>query len=180
MSMSRRSLASLLAGHVDAPYDPEHREFIERIASALYARHEDFPRWLESVRHFYACYDLNFQVGNGGFAQAAYNVPELIPIAQKAFEQFGRMKAAELCRRAVSMLPAGLAEHLAKGFTGRESLEEVFDHFNASALAKLDKDLPDEFWADDKLQELVERNREDFESIDHLARLVSPEESTEK
>ena len=30
----RRSLASLLTGHVDAPYDPEHREFIERISGA--------------------------------------------------------------------------------------------------------------------------------------------------
>ena len=28
---------------------------------------------------------------------------------------------------------------------------------------------PEEFWADDKLQELVERNRKDFESIDRLA-----------
>ena len=169
MSEPRRSLAFLLADHVDAPYDPGHREFIEDIADALYERHQDFPRWPESVRYFYACYDLNFQVGNGGFAQAAYNVPELIPIAQKAFESFGRMKAAELCRRAVSMLPAEFAEHLAKGFTGTESLEEVFQHFKESALAELDAEVPDEFWADDKLQELVERNRKDFESIDRLA-----------
>jgi hypothetical protein len=169
MSEPRRSLVSLLADHVDAPFDPERREFIESIASALYERHQDFPQWPESVRYFYACYDLNFQVGNGGFAQAAYNVPELIPVAQKAFEQFGRMKAAELCKRAVSMLPAELAEHLAKGFTGTESLEEVFDHFDESALAELDQDVPEEFWADDKLQELVERNRKVFESIDRLA-----------
>jgi hypothetical protein len=169
MSGSRRSLASLLTGHVDAPYDPEHREFIERIASAFYERHRDFSQWPESVRYFYACYDLNHQVGNGGFAQAAYNVPELIPVALKAFEQFGRMKAAELCRRAISILPAEHAQHLAKGFTGAKPLEEVFDHFKESSLAQLDAELPAEFWADDKLQELVERNRTDFESLDRLA-----------
>jgi hypothetical protein len=97
MAKHRRSLAKILADHVDAPYDPEHREFVEYIAFALYERHKDFPRWPESVRFFYACYDLNVQVGNGGFAQAAYNVPHLLPVAQKAFERFGRRKAAALC-----------------------------------------------------------------------------------
>jgi hypothetical protein len=168
MAKYRRSLAKILSEHVDAPYDPEHREFVESIASALYERHEDFSRWPESVRFFYACYDLNHQVGNGGFAQAAYNVPHLIPVAQKAFEHFGRMKAAALCQQANSMLPAELAEHLAKGFTGTESLQNVFDHFSESAMADLDECVPDEFWADDKLQELVQQNRKDFESIDGI------------
>jgi hypothetical protein len=168
MAKHRRSLVKILADHKDAPYNPEHREFIENIASALYERHECCPRWPESVRFFYACYDLNYQVNNGGFAQAAYNVPQLIPVAQKAFEQFGRKKAAALCERALSMLPAELAEQLAKGFTGTESLEDVFDHFDESALAKLDKRVPEEFWADDKLQELVQQNRKDFEKVDRI------------
>jgi hypothetical protein len=168
MDKPRQSLAPLLGGHTEAPYDPERREFIEHVATALYERHEQFPRWPESVRHFYACYDLNFQVGNGGFAQAAYNVPHLIPVAQAAFERFGRPKAAELCRRAAAMLPAELAEHAAKGFVGEETLEEVFAHFDDSAMAALDAELPAEFWADDALQRLVERHREDFASLDNL------------
>jgi hypothetical protein len=168
MAKDRWSLARILADHADAPYDPEHREFIEKIASALYERHEDFSRWPESVRFFYACYDLNYQVGNGGFAQAAYNVPQLIPVAQKAFEHFGRLKAAALCQEAVSMLPAELAEHLTKGFTGSESLQDVFDHFSESRMAELDKRVPEEFWVDDKLQELVQESRADFESIDSI------------
>ncbi len=168
MAKHRRSMVKILADHEDAPYDPEHREFIENIASALYERHACFTRWPESVRFFYACYDLNHQVGNGGFAQAAYNVPQLIPVAQKAFEHFGRKKAAALCQKALSMLPAELAEHLAKGLTDTESLEDVFDHLDESAMAKLDKRVPEEFWADDKLQELVQQNRKEFESVDKI------------
>jgi len=169
MAEFRWYLASLLADHIDARYDPEHREFIEDVADALYERHENFPRWPESVRHFYACYDLNWQVLNGGWAQAAYNVPGLISVAGKAFERFGRPAAAELCRRALSMLPAEVAAHVAKGFTGRESLEEVFEHFDDSAMAELDADVTSEFYADDKLQELVELHRSDFESVDRLS-----------
>jgi hypothetical protein len=168
MGKHPRTVSEILAGHEDAPYDPEHREFIEQIASALYERHEDFPRWPEKVQFFYACYDLNFQVGNGGFAQAAYNVPQLIPVAQKAFEYFGRAEAALLCREALSRLPAELAEHLAKGFTGSESLEDVFEHFSESDMADLDERITMDFWADDQLHDLVQKNRKDFESVDAI------------
>jgi len=166
MGTYRRTVSEILAGHKDAPYDPELREFIEQIASALYERHEHFPQWPESVQFFYACYDLNYQVGNGGFAQAGYNVPQLIPVAQKAFESFGRSEAASLCKEALSRLPAELAEHLAKGFTGDESLEDVFEHFSESDMADLDERIPKGFWADDQLQDLVQKNRKDFESLD--------------
>jgi hypothetical protein len=67
------------------------------------------------------------------------------------------------------MLPAELAEYAAKGFTGEETLEEIFAHFDDSAMAALDADLPDEFWADDALQALVERHREEFASVDRLS-----------
>jgi hypothetical protein len=170
MANYRHSLVKILAGHVDGPFDPEHRELTEYIASALYERHEQFPQWPESVRLFYACYDINFQVGNGGFAQAAYNVPELLPVAQQAYERFGCKQAADLCRRAVSMLPAELREHLVKGLRGdRRTIQHVFDHFRESDMAELDENLPPDFWADDKLQELVQQNRKDFESVDSIA-----------
>jgi hypothetical protein len=169
MHKRHRTLTKILAEHTDVPYDPEHREFIEDIASALYDRHKSFARWPESVRHFYACYDINHQVGNGGFAQAAYNAPELLPIAQEAFEKFGRKQAADLCRRAVSMLPAELAEHAAKGLTHTESIQATFDHFKDSAMAQLDQSLPEEFWADDMLQELVQKHRRDFVLVDRIS-----------
>ncbi|HVX86882.1 MAG TPA: DUF4375 domain-containing protein [Phycisphaerae bacterium] len=163
---TRHNMRKILADHVDGPYDPKRREFIEEIASALYERHESFPQWPESVRLFYACYDINYQVGNGGFAQAAYNVPELLPMAQKAFERFGRKQAAGLCRLAIEMLPAELREHLDKGLRDRPQIQDVFEHFSESEMRALDENLPEEFWADDALQEHVQRHRKDFESIE--------------
>jgi hypothetical protein len=162
---TRYNMRNILAEHVDGPYDPERREFIENVASALYERHKKFPQWPESVQLFYACYDINYQVGNGGFAQAAYNVPELLPIAQKAFARFGRKQAADLCRRAVEMLPSELRAHLEKDLQPGSSIEKVFAHFSESEMAALDENLPEEFWADDALQELVQQHRKDFESV---------------
>jgi hypothetical protein len=162
---NRLNLASLLDNHVDRPFDREargSRDLIECVAQALYDRHEQFPQWPRRVQHFYACYDLNFQ----GFAKIAYNAPHLLPIAQEAFERFGRLKAAALCERAVAMLPEELAKQIAKGFTGGEDLEAVLAHIDESALVELDRDTPSEFWADDALHYLVQRNREDFASVD--------------
>lgn len=170
MAEYRHSLVKILADHVAEPYDPEHREFIEYVADALYQRHEQFSQWPLSVRMFYVCYEINYQVGNGGFAQAAYNVPELLPIAQTAFEKFGCWQAAHLCGRAVSMLPAELQEHCANCLRAdRRTIEDVFEHFSESQMAALDENVPDEFWVDDKLQQLVEQNQEDFESVDSIS-----------
>ncbi len=107
-------------------------------------------------------------MGNGGFAQAAYNVPELLPIAAEAFDYFGHQEAAELCRAAISMLPSELAEHLNKGLTEAPDLQDVFDHFDDSGMQALDEQTPDNFWVDDRLQQLVEDNRDDFLSMDSL------------
>lgn len=170
MAEYRHSLRKILARHVDGPYDPENRKLIEKVASALYERHEQFPHWPQSVRLFYACYDINYQVLDGGFAQAAYNVPELLPIAQTAFEKFGYWQAAALCGRAVSMLPAELQEHLAKGLRGdRRTIGHVFEDFRESEMAELDENIPGEFYADDKLQELIEQNRKYFTSVGEIS-----------
>jgi hypothetical protein len=171
MSKYRYSLTALLASHEDAPYDCEKGRFVEQIASALYERYEDMPPisvWPQSVRYFYACYDINFQVGNGGFAQAAYNVPELIPIALEAFEHFECKDAIKLLRNVIDALPNELSEHDAKGFGYDETLEEVFEHFASSDLSAFDEDLPEDFWVVPRLQRLIEENRQDFASVDSL------------
>ncbi len=159
----------ILAKYRDESAGTPTRELIEKIADALYERHQQFAEWPESVQLFYATYDINYQVVNGGFAQAAYNVPQLLPIAQKAFERFGREQAAERCERAVLMLSAEIRDHLAKGLRNRPSLDDVFEHFNESEMAQLDENLPREFWADDALRQLVLQHQIDFESVDRLA-----------
>ena len=45
---------------------------------------------------------------------------------------------------------------------------EVFEHFDDSEMSQLDESIPDEFWADDKLQELAETNPDAFLSIDSM------------
>jgi len=172
MPAYRRYLTKLLADHTDAPYDDEKREFVEDIASALYERSDDLPpieEWPQSVRYFYACYDLNYQVGNGGFAQAAYNVPELIPIALDAFRHFGHSNAVAHLERVITLLPSELADHDEKGFGNDETIGEVFEHFDESKLSELDEDIPDDFWVDARLQKLVEENRGEFASVDAMA-----------
>ena len=152
-------------------YDPGDRDLIEKVASALYERYEELPefsRLPDAVRYFFACYDLNFQVGNGGFAQAAYNVPELFPIAMDVFRHFGCPQAAKICEQAIDLLPAELAEQIRKGLDVTESIEEVFEHFNDSEMNQLDDNIPDEFWADQKLHQLVENHRDDFLQMDQL------------
>lgn len=171
MTNYRYEFRKIFDGHVDGPYDPEQREFIEQIASALYERVEDLPsieEWPDPVRQFYAIYDFNFQVGNGGFAQAAYNVPQLFPIALDAFETLGLKDAAAICRKALAMLPAEISTQIEKGIIDTESLEDVFEHFDDSEMAELDEAIPDEFWADDSLQRLSETHRDAFLSVDSM------------
>ena len=132
MNKSMMSLASLLEYHVDAPFDREAvkgRYLIERVAMALYDRHEQFSRWPESVRHFYACYDLNFH----GFAKIAYNAPHLIPVAQESFERFGRPIAAELDCTLAQLAIAWCATnpHVSTVITGASRPSQVVENFAA-------------------------------------------------
>ncbi|MEM6468770.1 MAG: hypothetical protein AAF802_04320 [Planctomycetota bacterium] len=171
MNKYRRQFSEILASHTDGPYDVENREFVEDIASALYERYDDLPPiadWPQSVRYFFACYDLNFQVGNGGWAQAAYNVPDLFWIAAEAFDYFKLPAALDLCKTAISMLPEELKEQYTKGLDATEDLQDVFDHFDDSVMEQLDEQTPDDFWVDAQLQRLVEENRAEFLAVDSM------------
>lgn len=171
MNSYRKDFQKIFANHVDGPYDPEERQFVEQIADALYERVDDLPaiqEWPKPVKQFYALYEFNFQVGNGGFAQAAYNVPHLFPIALDAFEDLRLQDAAAICRKALAMLPAEITAQIEKGIVDTESLEDVFEHFGDSELSELDETIPDEFWVDDKLQRLAETHRDAFLSLDSM------------
>jgi hypothetical protein len=171
MSNYRYDFQKIFLEHTPGPYDPEHREFIEQIASALYERLEELPaleQWPEGVRKFFVLYEFNYQVGNGGFAQAAYNTPNLFPIALEAYESLGLHEAASLCRRAWEMLPAELTSQIEKGVIDSDSLEEVFEHFDDSEMSALDESIPDEFWVDDVLQSIAEKHSAEFMQLDSL------------
>lgn len=171
MSVYRRNFQQIFAEHQPGPFNIENRNFIESIASALYERLADMPSpedWPQPVLDFYTLYDLNFQVGNGGFAQAAYNAPDLFPDAIDAFRRLNLPQAAVLCEQALKKLPAELQLFFEKGILETDSLDDVFEHFNDSELNELDDQIPDEFWADAELQKLAEDNEDAFLAVDEL------------
>lgn len=148
----------------------EDRDLIEHIATAIYDLFEDEScnpfEWPTAVLNFYTLYDLNFQVGNGGFAQAAYNVPELLPQAVKAFNALGKPQAASFIEEIVQLMPKELQEHLEKGLDETSDIQDVFDHFVESDLAQFDEKEPDEFWVDDALHQYALAHQDVFQSMD--------------
>jgi hypothetical protein len=111
-------------------------------------------RWLES------------EVGNGGFAQAAYNIPQWFELAEAAYAALGKRRAAALIRDARRLLPAELALLDAKRLRDGATIEEVFRHFDESALAALDQQIPeDEWWIDDERIEYARRHQSSFRKV---------------
>lgn len=163
------TFTEILSAIPDPPDPSEFYDIAEDIAQALYERFESLPpirEWEVPVRNFFALYDLNFQVGNGGFAQAAYNIPELLPVAEQAFSEIGCSEAAKLCRTAIEMLPKEFSEYLAKGIDDTNSISEVFSHFKESDMAGLDSAIPDEFWVEERLSHYVLDHRQSFLALD--------------
>jgi hypothetical protein len=66
----------------------------------------------------------------------------------------------------LGMLPEEFQLYIKKELTEFPDLDEVFEHFDESPMAELDDQIPDEFWVDFELQQLVRRNRKDFESME--------------
>jgi len=172
MSENYRSFVELFAEHGDKPEDPDDRSLIEAIACAIYDRFQDnYPdvnEWPQPVRYFYGCHDLMHQIGNGGFAQAAYNDPDLFVIAEEAYKHFQRPKAAAICREAISMLPQEFQMYYDKRLKEYPDLEEVFEHFNDSPMQELDERIPDEFWIDFELQKYARQHRAEIEAMDKI------------
>ena len=77
----------------------ESWQFSEKLASLLYRRfneENDFLTWPDPVKIYYACYDMNFQVGSGGFEQAAFNIPSLFKWAAIGYNELGLEKYAQV------------------------------------------------------------------------------------
>lgn len=169
MSPYDTSIVDILADIPDPPDPGEDYDIAEDVAQAIYERVEDLPpiaQWDAPVRNFFSLYELNFQVGNGGFAQAAYNTPELLPLAEKAFVDLGCDDAARLCRTAMEMLPRDAAERSAQGVDQTTSVGDAFEFFNNSDMASLESGIPDEFWVEERLSHYVLTNREAFLSLE--------------
>ena len=112
---------------------------------------------------YYASRYMAWEVGNGGFAQAAYNIPEWFDLAALGYERLGLQRAAALIREAIAILEH--EENRSKTFTATE-IGELFQQFADSKLAKLDDRLDEVgWWATEQRLDYVRANRDAFRSI---------------
>jgi hypothetical protein len=107
---------------------------------------------------------LEWEVGNGGFAQAAYNIPDWLPLGESAYRKLGLDRAALLIARARELLDEG--ERRGDAFDAA-SIHELFEQFAKSRLSELDRQLDDaNFWAEEVRLSYVRSNREAFRRAD--------------
>ena len=117
-------------------------------------------RFPEPVRFYVASRLIEWEVGNGGFAQAAYNCPEWLDMAAQGYEVLGLPLAAERIRKAKGLIDSGSA---AFSEESKATIETVFSEFAESALAELDESLDEiDWWATERRIEYVRANRGAF------------------
>ena len=109
---------------------------------------------------------LQWEVGNGGFAQAAYNIPEWFEVAATGYAALGKPKAVALINEALQMLSNERDTLMRKGLLNDTTIHEVFRHFSESDMAALDTRIPeDEWWSDEERVAYVRENRDAFRGI---------------
>jgi hypothetical protein len=127
----------------------------ERIKSV-----DALERFPEPVRTYYASRYVEWEVGNGGFAQAVLNVPEWLEAAAVAFETLGKPLVAELIRQAQSLYEVEKSK-LPEVKPGAEPTLSAY--FNDNAFNELDEKLEDvDFWSDAARLAYVRTNRAAF------------------
>ncbi len=109
---------------------------------------------------------LEWEVGNGGFAQAAYNIPEWFEPAAIAYATLGKPKSVALIKKAIQMLHAEHDTLSRKGLLSDTTIHDVFRHFSESDMVALDSNIPeDEWWIDEERVAYVRNNRDSFRGI---------------
>jgi hypothetical protein len=155
------SVASLMAADERGELSDEN--FDDELWGSLTDRiesPEDAAEYAEAVRVYFASRLLQWEVDNGGFAQAAYNIPEWFEPAAWAYEQLGLRKAAALIREAVPLLDEERTTFTAEEIGG------LFQQFAESRLAALDERLEEsDWWADEERLRYVRAHREAFASV---------------
>ena len=104
----------------------------------------DLRRMPESVATYFASRYLQWEVGNGGFAQAAESIPEWFELAETGYIARGKPKSAAIIHRARSLLVAG----------------------DEAGLEGLDAEIPTDEWEiDTERVAFVREHRTEFQSI---------------
>ncbi|NNE88427.1 MAG: DUF4375 domain-containing protein [Silicimonas sp.] len=113
------------------------------------------------VALYYASRYMEWDVANGGFSQAAYNIPDLFALAAAGYRAMNLNAAADLIDKA-----AGLADNERKGFTA-STIGKLFQQFSESKLAGLDAQLDRAgWWATEQRVGYAIQHRKVFELLD--------------
>jgi hypothetical protein len=126
-------------------------------------RDPTFSQLPEPVRNFYASRHLEWEVGNGGFAQAAHNIPHLFEAAHRGYLALDLGNAAKLIEEAQRLMAEGHARFSDAPGT---DIGDLFEEFAESALAPLDARTGDSgWWATERRSAYALANRKAFESV---------------
>jgi Domain of unknown function (DUF4375) len=101
---------------------------------------EDAAGLPSRVVNYYASRRVEWDVGNGGFAQAAYNMYEWFPAAAEGYTALGLPEAAALIKRAYDLAQAE-RRVIGKLKRRRAGISSIFKSFRESSLAELDNQL---------------------------------------
>jgi Domain of unknown function (DUF4375) len=112
------------------------------------------------ARTYYASRYVEWEVGNGGFAQAVLNVPEFLEPAAKAFEVLGKPEVSARIREAAAIYSKEVAS-LPEVRPGNEPA--LSDYFLDNAFTHLDEGLEElGFWSDKERIAFVRAHRHEF------------------
>ena len=136
----------------------------------------DFENCPRPVSVYFATRWLQWEVDNGGFAQAAYNGPEWFEMAAIGYADLGKPKAVALIKEALQMLSHERDTLMRKGLDDpallqrtqgqQKAIQQVFRHFRESDMAALDGRIPDdEWWIDEQRVAYVRNNRDAFRGM---------------
>jgi hypothetical protein len=122
----------------------------------------DYP---EPVIVYFATRYLQWEVGNGGFAQAAYNIPDWFALAETGYRALGKDGSAALIGHAIRLLPGERQELKRRGLFSA-SIGRVFEHFQTSPMAALDQRIVEADWyIDEERVAYARRHRESFLAV---------------
>jgi hypothetical protein len=111
----------------------------------------------EVARNYYASRYVEWEVGNGGFAQAVLNIPEYMELGALGFEALQKPLVAARIRQAMAIRKAE-EEALPDVRPGNE--QALSDYFLDNAFEHLDDGLEDiGFWSDTERLSYVRANR---------------------
>lgn len=119
-----------------------------------------FPR---PVQVYYASRLMEWEVANGGFAQAAMNIPEWFSPAVSAYRELGKPGCADLILKAQSAARKDWIKIILAKFT----IETAFSYFSEKKFSRLEVKLDEVgWWSDWDRVDYVRRHRDVFCTLD--------------